>query len=280
MPQVPAQRPANLEYLTAREQPPTADLGRGEQPSASDYGRDHFAGPLRSNRTAQHRASEEQMTDAERTVAIPRQVEPGHPGNAETMVLPVFVTGGKEPEPAPPPPADPPRNPVHDGALPASERGMLVFVAALLGIGTIAVVTMLGLGGLDTKHPVPAPPAPTATPAGGGPGPVTSPSAGLSPSMAPSSVAPSPTLAKTTAKKLPSPAPSLLGQPQPLAYCVAKDRGLARAPDHDTPTWTCTTRRGQLDPFTPEQVCDWQYGPAAHAVVGSLADYTTWKCYN
>ncbi|WP_203921901.1 hypothetical protein [Rugosimonospora africana] len=272
MPHVPAQRPANPEYPASRN----------DQPTNPEYGREHFTGPLRSNRSAQHRATDEEAADSDRTVAIPRPGEGNHPANAETMVLPVFVTGKKEPEPAPAP-AQPARQPGADGSLPASERGMLVFVAALLGIGTVAVVVMLGLGGLE-KHPAQIQPtAPASTgPAGGVPAPAASPSS-LSPSpTAPGSpsTAASPTLAKTTAKHIAPPAPVLLGQPQPLAYCVAKDHGLAQAPGHDHNTWTCTTgRHGQADPFTPEQVCDWQYGTAAHAVVGSLADYTTWKCY-
>jgi hypothetical protein len=293
MPQVPAQRRANPEQFPAArgDQPPTADFGRGdqqptanfgrgEQPADPEYGREHFTGPLRGNRAAQHRAGDDPTTDSDRTVAIPRPAADSHPANAETMVLPVFVTGRKEPEPAPAK-AEPARPPSGaDGSLPASERGMLVFVAALLGAGTIAVVTMLGLGGLNAKHPAPVPVStPTTAPAGGAPTPAASPS-GTSPTPASPSTAASPTLAKTTAKHLPSPTPALLGQPQPLTYCLARTHGLPKAPDHDHPTWTCTTgRRGQVVPFTPEQVCDWQYGNAAHAVVGSLADYSTWKCY-
>ena len=69
-------------------------------------------------------------------------------GNDETMILPAFVTGKKEKEPKP---AEPVRHQATpEGALPPSERGMLIFVAALLGIGTIAVVTVLGLGGFSS----------------------------------------------------------------------------------------------------------------------------------
>jgi hypothetical protein len=276
MPHVPAQRRANPEYLTAApdDQQPTADFGRGEQPAhppaGPEYGREHFTGPLRGNRAAQHRAGEDPATDSDRTVAIPRPAADSHPANADTMVLPVFLTGRKEPEPAPAK-AEPARPPsVADGSLPPSERGMLVFVAALLGAGTIAVVTMLGLGGLHPQHPAQVPAStPVTAPAGGAPAPAASPSGAVPTTSASPSTA-SPTQARTTAKHLSSPA--LLGQPQPLAYCLAKTHGLPKAPNHDHPTWTCTTgRRGQVEAFTPEQVCDWQYGNAAHAVVGARA---------
>ncbi|GAA5191562.1 hypothetical protein GCM10023322_49200 [Rugosimonospora acidiphila] len=273
-PHIPGQRPANPDHPAGREQPP------------ADYGREHFTGPLRSSRAAQHRAGDEQKSDPDRTVGLPRPADPGHPANAETMILPAFVTGRKEPEPEPAPkPAEPARN-QNDGSLPASEKGMLLFVAALLGLGGIAVVIMLGVGGLD-KHRAPAPPAvhSTGTPAGGAPAaPGSSPSSAGTPPASPASIPTSavpPTVAKTTAKRIaPSPTPTLLGQAQPLAYCIAKDRGLDKAPNGDSPTWTCTTsHRGKGIPFTPAQVCDWQYGTSSYAVVGSLADPSTWNCY-
>jgi hypothetical protein len=263
-----------------------------------------------------HPADPGRAADADRTAAIPRPADPGraanpertaanprpvdlshatgtgshpvttasHPANAETMILPVFVTGSrKEPDP-PPQPATPPRPPA-DGALPASERGMLVFVAALLGIGTIAVVLMLGVNNLNTKHPV-APhspssvPSPTASVIGAPAAPVV-PTSSPTPSPARSA---SPTAVTTTksVKKSPTPAPSLLGQPTVLAYCLARNHGMAQPPGSGTSTWTCDPGRrgGQAVPFTPEQVCDWQYGLASHAVVGSLADASTWKCYS
>jgi hypothetical protein len=230
--------------------------------------------------------------DVDRTLAIPRPGGPGqaagahpvgavnHPANEETMILPAFVTGRKEPEPEPPPVV--PARPQADGSLPASERGMLVFVAALLGVGTIAVVIMLGARGLNTRHPAhPASPTPSATVLGA---PV-APLATSSPSPTPSPSAPSPTpsrppTSKPPTRKSPTPTPSLLGSPLPVAYCLARNHGMARPPDGDTPTWTCDPgHRGQAVPFTPDQVCDWQYGVTSHAVVGSLADSSTWKCY-
>jgi hypothetical protein len=32
-------------------------------------------------------------------------------------------------------------------------------------------------------------------------------------------------------------------------------------------------------PYTPDQLCDWEYGQTSYAVIGSLADPETWKCY-
>ncbi|HKT05565.1 MAG TPA: hypothetical protein VJT31_39110, partial [Rugosimonospora sp.] len=59
--------------------------------------------------------------------------------NEATVVLPVFVTGKKPEQP-------PAHQAMAETRLPSSERGMLLFVAALLGLGTIAVVAMMGFG--------------------------------------------------------------------------------------------------------------------------------------
>lgn len=64
----------------------------------------------------------------------------------ETMLLPVYVTGGTAvaaPSTAPPPKPQSPSNP---DKLPSDERNMLIFVSALLALGTLAIVAM-ALGG-------------------------------------------------------------------------------------------------------------------------------------
>ena len=77
----------------------------------------------------------------------------------ETLVLPVFMTGGARAtsddlaaaKPASAPPATPaattsgPKLP-HPDRLPSDERNMLIFVAALLALGTLAIVAMASFG--------------------------------------------------------------------------------------------------------------------------------------
>ena len=95
---------------------------------------------------------------------------PGWAAHDKTQVLPAFLTGGLveptevqplvTPTPAPakapavkpvtPAPGDPDK-------LPSSERNMLIFVALLLAIGTLAVVTVMGLGALSRHDATPTP---------------------------------------------------------------------------------------------------------------------------
>jgi hypothetical protein len=73
----------------------------------------------------------------------------------ETMLLPVFVTGGAA-EATPDVPATPVEAVVvapptvvkrsHDDRLPSDERNMLIFVTALLALGTLAIVAMASIG--------------------------------------------------------------------------------------------------------------------------------------
>jgi hypothetical protein len=187
-------------------------------------------------------------------------------------VLPAFVTGRKEPAPRP---AEPARH-RPEGALPPSERGMLVFVAALLGIGTIAVVIMLGMGGLNPRHGTPAP---STRPSSSTPSPAAA-AAPLPtqpvPTDSPASSAPAPP--PPTKRTMTTPARTFVGNPNPYAYCLMVNAGIAQRPDHDDPSWSCQGRHRSVD-FTPDQVCDWQYGTASFAVVSSLPDPSTWKCY-
>jgi len=78
---------------------------------------------------------------------------PGWAAHDKTQVLPAFLTGGTAEPPAPPPAAAAERAPAvkpvtpHDDPdkLPTSERNMLIFVALLLAIGTLAVVAVYAL---------------------------------------------------------------------------------------------------------------------------------------
>jgi hypothetical protein len=195
----------------------------------------------------------------------------------ETLLLPAFVTGKKEREPKP---AEPVRHhaPPPDGALPPSERGMLIFVAALLGAGTLAVVTVLGMGGFSSGHHAPRNPAIVATHASAAEPP--SPSPAPQPSSAsptPPPPPPPPTPARPT-----SPARQTLGAltaSDPAAFCTYSKAGKAR--QHDDHNWYCTGGSGHPPfAFAPGDVCQWRYlDRTAYAVVGNPDDPATWTCY-
>ncbi len=189
-------------------------------------------------------------------------------GVDETVVLPAFVTGKREPEPK-----SEPHRPQPGEALPPSERGMLIFVAALLGVGTLAVVTVLGLGGFSSAKPSPphAPPSAVAS-VYPSPTPVDAPSA--SPAAAP------PASASLTPRRTSSPrALGTLTANDPAAYCTYKKAG--RVHMREDGTWVCVGSPGHDGfLFTPADVCKWRYlRTNATAVVGNPADPTTWKCY-
>jgi hypothetical protein len=90
---------------------------------------------------------------------------PGWAADDKTQVLPAFLTG--RPGAPEPPAADAAKPAVKNVTpkapdshkLPSSERNMLIFVASLLAVGTLAVVTVMGIGAL-TKHEA-TPPTPT-----------------------------------------------------------------------------------------------------------------------
>lgn len=199
---------------------------------------------------------------------------PAHPSAEETVLLPAFLTGRK---PAEPKPAEPARHRT-EGALPRNERGMLIFVAALLGLGTVAVVVMLGLGRLNTgspSHPprsVPASPTPAPTgPAAAVPG--ASASAGSTPAAAEALSAttsshrpPGP----TSATRRPSPTPALLGTADAAGYCAAHGGRLRLRRG-----WRCGRSDARV---TADLVCVWQYGPDSRAA-GRPDDPRTWRCY-
>jgi hypothetical protein len=190
-------------------------------------------------------------------------------GVDETVVLPAFVTGKREAEAKA---AEPTRHQPGD-ALPPSERGMLIFVAALLGVGTLAVVTILGLGGFSAKpapaHPKPPPVAsvyPTPTPL-------------EAPSTSPAAVPPPSPSASPSTRRTASPRPlGTLTANDPAAYCTYKKSG--RAHLREDGTWVCLGAPGHDGfLFSPTDVCKWRYlRNTAFAVVGNPADPTTWKC--
>jgi hypothetical protein len=225
---------------------------------------------LRSGKLPSQRAGAPPGKPSDATETIP--VTSGYPTDAETMVLPVFVTG-KKPEP-------PGREAVEAKSVPDSERGMLVFVAALLGLGTIAVVTMMGfgLGGTSTKSnkPAPKPSVVRTSVAPVVPAPVRS---SASPSTSPSRAAPTVRRSRTPSAS-PSPSPALLGtltSADPDLYCSATDRSVAHPPDQNSATWFC--RRNHQN-FTPTAVCRWRFNDkTAFAVVGNLQNPSTWRCY-
>jgi hypothetical protein len=200
----------------------------------------------------------------------------GHPVQDETVVLPAFVTGKKEREPKP---AEPVRHQAQsEGALPPNERGMLIFVAALLGVGTLAVVTVLGLGGFSSPRA-----ARTPSVAAGAP-----PSATDPPSPSPTPVtsspvpAPPPPPSPTPPPRRTSPARVTLGaltRGDPAAFCTYSGAGRAR--QREDGSWFCSG--GNSRPpfaFAPGDVCQWRYiDKTAFAVVGDATDPATWTCY-
>jgi hypothetical protein len=212
------------------------------------------------------------------TPAAPAQpTQPTRPPavvNEETQVLPVFVTGKKPEQP-------PGRAAMADTSLPPSERGMLLFVAALLGLGTIAVVAMMGFGLTGTKPEPPADPTPSRPAAVV---PVATPSTGPSPSPQPS---PSPHQATTsakpsTAKRSPTAAPVQLGSitlGDVFTYCQDTNGGMPLPPGRGRGSWSCDAGHGQRQDFTPTDVCQWRYHDSgARATVGDRTNPATWRC--
>jgi hypothetical protein len=194
------------------------------------------------------------------------------PGIDETVILPAFVTGKKEKEPKP---AEPVRHQATpEGALPPSERGMLIFVAALLGVGTLAVVTVLGLGGFSSPpHPARTPSAAAAHP------PVVTESPSPSPTPAASSPAPPPSPTPSPRRTTPSRVTlGVLTPTDPAAFCTYSKAGRARQVDGN---WFCSGGSGHPPfQFAPGDVCQWRYlDKTAYAAVGDATDPATWTCY-
>jgi hypothetical protein len=197
-----------------------------------------------------------------------------HTGNDETMILPAFVTGKKEKEPKP---AEPVRHQATpEGALPPSERGMLIFVAALLGVGTLAVVTVLGLGGFSSAPHTARTPSAAAvgTSVTESPSPSPSPAAS-SPAPAPPPPSPTPRPPRTTPARVTL---GVLTRTDPAAFCTYSKAGRAREIDGN---WFCSGSGGHGPfQFAPGDVCQWRYlDKTAYAAVGDATDPATWTCY-
>lgn len=211
--------------------------------------------------------------------AQPAQVAPRPstaPASDETMVLPVFVTG-KKPE------RTPVRQAVADTKLPSSERSMLVFVAALLAVGTIAIVAMMGFGlaGNGSGAAPTRTASPVASSAGALPPPATSAAPSASPTPEATSASPKPSTSKSPRHSA-SPTPHSLGTLSGAAlvgYCQAANGGIPRPPQGDG-SWSCVA--GPNKPpktFTPTAVCRTNYDDkTAYANVGTINDPTTWHC--
>lgn len=201
---------------------------------------------------------------------------PTAPASDETMVLPVFVTG-KKPE------RSPVRQAVADTKLPSSERGMLVFVAALLAVGTIAVVAMMGFGLAGGTSAVPKrTPSPVPSTAAGTPAASSAPT--TSPTPSPPAASPSAS-AKPSASKSPrhsaSPSPVSLGTLSNNAvrsYCWSVNHGTP-VPPQDGGSWTCVAGADKQQKFSPTTVCRTTFNDkSAYASVGKINDPATWRC--
>jgi len=192
-----------------------------------------------------------------------------------TVVLPAFVTGKKE---RPPKPAEPVRHRAEpEGKLPPSERGMLIFVAALLGVGTVAVVAILGLGGFSSPAP-----ASTRSPRVAAVTPPAPDSPSPSPSPVASSVAPPSPPPTTPAVRRTTPGPVALGaltRTDPAAFCMYSKAGRAR--QRDDGSWFCSGSQDHPPfPFEPNDVCRWRYiDNTAYAIPGDPTDPATWRCF-
>ncbi len=184
-------------------------------------------------------------------------------------MLPVFVTGKK--------PEAPSVQRAAETKLPSSERGMLLFVAALLALGTVAVVAMLGFGLGGTTKPktpahAPSPSTVVAVP------PIPSPADPPSPSLSAASPSPS----RSSTRRTPAPTATLLGALSSnlvFRYCQDANGGMPVPPSRGRGGWSCVSQRGHQD-FTPTLVCQWHFQDSgAKAVIAAIGDPATWRCY-
>ncbi|HEY1487180.1 MAG TPA: hypothetical protein VGF84_13820 [Micromonosporaceae bacterium] len=80
-------------------------------------------------------------TDAERPAGAPeaaRTVAPTPPASVSVPMPPATAASAAAPPRIP--------KPVHGDRLPSDERNMLIFVTALLALGTLAIVAMASIG--------------------------------------------------------------------------------------------------------------------------------------
>lgn len=184
----------------------------------------------------------------------------------KTVVLPAFLTGSAAPAPAP----SGPTRPDPTAKLPATERGMLVFVAALLGLGTIAVVAMMGMGLTTDKKPAPAAASATATV-----GTSASPTPAASPTASPSPIA-SPKPTRTTV------APRVLGSISDSStlntYCRTWQDNAVAFPGPNNSGWICVRGHNTMT-IVPNTVCRWRFNDSTAYTSAKGSDDLPWKCY-
>jgi len=212
---------------------------------------------------------------------------PGFAPSDETVVLPRFRTGEPDPVPRPVPATVPgvprqPAVPVEHGLGPA-ERGMLIFVAALLGLGTVAVVATMGFGLSRGGTPAGVHPSGTASaPAPPVPAGPTAPTGSTAAASASASAGPSASRSTAAPRQL-----GTLGQGDLSGYCGSLGYTL-RAPNEParrqppaSPNWNCS--RGVPSPgaidIVPNQVCRWRYGDTgAYTPARNPQDALPWTC--
>jgi len=293
-----AGRQPSASYPPSDGYAPTAGYGRpGAEPPQS-------SGPVRSNEYSP--ASEPGPTAGYAPTAGPVSappvraasptpahlqvpvIHPPHPAlHDETMVLPAFLTGKIELPPEPEEVEEPaPNNGRPDPAakLPATERGMLIFVAALLGIGTIAVVAVMGMGLASPKKPS-TPPAPTSSASGtaaaiaGNPDPVVDPvpsgTGSLRPTERPSSSGPKVLGSIASVDIL----RTYCQQWRNDAYVVGPGQ-----PGPSSPTWACVDPHAKRPSdatlqAAPNYVCRWKYRDNSSYSPSQGSDKLPWTCY-
>jgi hypothetical protein len=129
---------------------------------------------------------------------------------------------------------------VDPGRIGSTDRNMLIFVAALLALGTLAVVATMGWGRLGS---------------GGAP-------RGAQPS------------ATSTVGRV------LAGQPDPARFCTMRAaKSVPHAPASGTDAWTCALPNGEATTFTVADVCHAQFGDHTVAAAPRQNDPATWRCY-
>ena len=274
---------------------PTAGYGRpGTEPPqrstpASGYSRAGESAPTAGYAPTPGPVSAPPVRAATPTPAPPQVpvIDPRHPAlHDETMVLPAFLTGKIELPPEPEDLDEPAPNngrPDPGAKLPAAERGMLIFVAALLGIGTIAVVSLMGMGLANPKKAT-TPPAPTTSASGsaaavaGNPSPVADPVPSATGSLRPTG-------------RPSSSGPKVLGSIANVdvlrTYCSQwRNDAFVVGPGQpgNSPTWACVDPHAKRPSdatlqAAPNYVCRWKYRDNSSYSPSQGSDKLPWTCY-
>lgn len=175
--------------------------------------------------------------------------------------------------PAAPPKAPAPSRQTPSEPPPVSVRGLPMFLAALLGLGTIGIVfmTMPGSGKADSA------PKPNAT-ASAGP---------AAPAAATGTPSGQPSHHATGATPSSRPILGSLDQQTMGKFCASRDAGFAtlrREPQGAgaaIDNWACTGKsRTRGFTIVPTDVCQWRYGSSAVAGYLNRNDAYSWRCYH